>query len=677
MSRPHRLLANLLKGSPPQTLASLYTYDSDVSEKIFSYNVELRVTGPPPVDVPWPALWVLVNLSPKFRILSGAGPSLQQLSTSLLSQLNKLKWRVHFHDNPSEPTGDFYVKSRMCSAPPFRVRPDVEQWCTSFRSLVLKRAVQLRHSLKHKPNICSLVKIGIAALKVAPYYIVPNDKQPGFTFIPIDDLQAVESAALISPLYTPVVWEFVSLRSLIAQYRSLALRIGRHCQQPSTTRAITKSLSGSWVSVLGLTCKTHKDAGSVGMRTIHKSIVPAFDGLSRWIVSVLTPKLAGLEHLVKDSGTFVDRTHGIVVPPTAKLVCIDLKDFYLSGSPNEISIAISGLFQGEMAALVKEALYLLLDNQYIISSSLGYFYKCAKGAGIGLLHSAIVASLLYYIKVEKHFLDSSLFSNCLTYSRYHDDTFAVFSTIESLRECCRFIFDFDQQHIFIHECRDVGSSSRPVQMLDMIVSIDQSCLSLSVCQDKPLTPLCPSSCHVSHVHSSWPCSVISRGANQSKHSIHTALDRLIHRYELSNAHPLTIHFLAQAKAQVLSGTTSSGRVHETVCSLVLPFHPTFQRVVSRSLTILSPPELPSKLVIAWRNVLPSVAGLIVRANSASASAYVRQQIRDGGEGFVFLFSSSSSSCNTSLLPNNSMLSKYLALYACEEVQHGELQHVHI
>jgi hypothetical protein len=100
-------------------------------------------------------------------------------------------------------------------------------------------------------------------------------------------------------------------------------------------------------------------------------------------------------------------------------------------------------------------------------------------------------------------------------------------------------------------------------------------------------------------------------------------------------------------------------------------------VVSRSLAILSPPELPSKLVIAWRNVLPSVAGLVVRANSVSASAYVRQQIRDGGEGFVLLFSSSGSTCNTSLLPNNSMLSEYLALYACEKVQHGELQHVHI
>jgi hypothetical protein len=107
----------------------------------------------------------------------------------------------------------------------------------------------------------------------------------------------------------------------------------------------------------------------------------------------------------------------------------------------------------------------------------------------------------------------------------------------------------------------------------MIVSIDQSCLSLSVCQDKPLTPLCPSSCHASHVHSSWPCSVISRVASQFKHSIHIALDRLIHRYELANAHPLTIRFSTQAKAQVLSGTKSNrpagdNDFHETVFSLV-------------------------------------------------------------------------------------------------------------
>ena len=93
--------------------------------------------------------------------------------------------------------------------------------------------------------------------------------------------------------------------------------------------------------------------------------------------------------------------------------------------------------------------------------------------------------------------------------------------------------------------------------------------------------------------------------------------------------------------------------------------------MSKALTTLVPPDLPYRLVISWRNVLPSIAGIVVDANLFQASTFVRQKFRDqGGEGRCFLFSSSLLTCNTCLLPNKGRLSELLSLYACENVQNG-------
>ena len=116
-------------------------------------------------------------------------------------------------------------------------------------------------------------------------------------------------------------------------------------------------------------------------------------------------------------------------------MCIDLKDFYLSGDAADISQTIFTLFEGELASLVKETIFFLLDNQYIVSSSLGYFYKCSKGSGIGLLHSAAVAALLYWLTVEKPFFDSPAYTHVITYNRFHDDIYSVFVSSESMHLC--------------------------------------------------------------------------------------------------------------------------------------------------------------------------------------------------------------------------------------------------
>ena len=128
--------------------------------------------------------------------------------------------------------------------------------------------------------------------------------------------------------------------------------------------------------------------------------------------------------------------------------------------------------------------------------------------------------------------------------------------------------------MFTHDCRDVGSCDRQVQMLEIDVSIVDMRISTVVSQSKPLTPLCPSSCHVPHIHKSWPCSVVSRLATLSKHNIPIALDELCNRYELANAHPQTILFLREAASnfwQAHSQPLDSLKAYVLSCFLSIRF----------------------------------------------------------------------------------------------------------
>ena len=114
------------------------------------------------------------------------------------------------------------------------------------------------------------------------------------------------------------------------------------------------------------------------------------------------------------------------------------------------------LFQGELSKLVKDAVLIMLCNQYVITTSLPIIYQCTRGAGIGLLHSAHLASALYVKTIEEVVLakPSAQSDSIPLYGRYHDDVFFVASSEPAMKS-----FWHDLRHAnhttFIHDVRQV------------------------------------------------------------------------------------------------------------------------------------------------------------------------------------------------------------------------------
>ena len=586
MTHRPRLLMHSLKGCPSHLLFSLLTFKANAAQKLFTYcPSSLSIVGPP-TDVPWPVQWIMCNFSPKYRLVSGNKPDVSQLSACLGKQLQKIR-KMNYG-------------------------ADVINWFNAFRSKAIHNAVGLAGSSAWQSNVFPLLKYSLKLMKNLPYCIVRNDKSPGFTFVHFNDLQQVEEAALKLPLYRPTLLSSIPWNSLRDTYKRLASRVAQLTDQRNQFLKIASSAgSGLAVSFLGMTCKTHKEPGAVSMRTIHKGLSPSFEGLSRWIVSILKPHL-DLPWIKQDTAQFTKSVSTVSIRDFNKSCALDLKDFYLSGEATGIALSVSKLFSGAMKSLVFDAIFFLVDNQYVITYTLPSLYKCSKGSGIGLLHAAHLTSAFFVQEVEKHAVgeqqEVSQAYGIKYYARYHDDIFCIAHTIGHLR---RWIAKL-RSHCspdFVVECRAIGSIQAPVDFLDVTVSLVSDYVKVTPSQNKVLTPLCPTSGHTSTVHASWPKSLVYRFDSISTHDMELSLARLHQRYKYANAHPRILSYILNATKQLFSSDNAvSHNVEQPeIFSIVCGYHPVYKTALNRALRhVPPPPTLSKRVLLSWKNVLKSV-----------------------------------------------------------------------
>ena len=145
----------------------------------------------------------------------------------------------------------------------------------------------------------------------------------------------------------------------------------------------TLSVAGStWGASLITTIKTHKGNGFIEHRNIHAAANPKCRGLSFWVSGVLDDELKQLPHLLMSSEHLVSLLPGVVIQPGDKLVRIDLKHFFMSGSVASLSNGASAIV-GNRAKhmLVKAVLDFLIFEQFIQSKYLpNRLWRVVKGS---------------------------------------------------------------------------------------------------------------------------------------------------------------------------------------------------------------------------------------------------------------------------------------------------------
>jgi len=272
-----------------------------------------------------------------------------------------------------------------------------------------------------------------------------------------------------------------------------------------------------------------------------------------------------------------------------------------------------------LADLVYRATFLLLDNQYIVTSTLQNTYKCIAGSGIGLRTSAILASLYFYKVVESEMVPKMRAIGLKQWLRYHDDVLAHFSGRPSSSFCLAKLKKA-AKGIWVIKVEDIASVGKTFDYLDLSVVVLLPSLVLSASQHKPVTPLCATSAHNVSIHASWPRAVAKRVYTLSCGDA-GALRVLSNRYRQKATHPYTqaqfdtfSQFPSSLVSQPLkkNGSLESNQVR---IPLVLRYHPLYKWVFHRALQIAPPPQEHGIVLRAsWKNALRSMSGTVQKVS---------------------------------------------------------------
>ena len=177
--------------------------------------------------------------------------------------------------------------------------------------------------------------------------------------------------------------------------------------------------------------KTHKNPGSVVPRIIHGGGSFIFEALGRFVSSQIKPLLRARTHLLKDTDALIKKIQTLDIDDDDMLFTFDIHSFYLSGSHETLAEDVAWFFDGDLALLMKRAVYFILTNQYVAEDPANCqdCYQVVSGSGMGINCSGDVANLVFYKQQELNFaldVQKQREYSIKLYTRYEDDGFVIF-----------------------------------------------------------------------------------------------------------------------------------------------------------------------------------------------------------------------------------------------------------
>ena len=153
---------------------------------------------------------------------------------------------------------------------------------------------------------------------------------------------------------------------------------------------------------LRITRESHKLASEESFINVHASVGYPLAGVAQWLFKELRRRLGECNHLWKNSKQFVESLKGLGLHASNYRINFDIQDNYMSGNKDDLIADALETFEGDESRLMKEGLYLLLGEQWIMSNEFpDQIWKVCKGSGMGLLHSGDVADLAYYNRAQR------------------------------------------------------------------------------------------------------------------------------------------------------------------------------------------------------------------------------------------------------------------------------------
>ena len=484
-----------------------------------------------------------------------------------------------------------HIKSREIASCPKLIPPVVKCWTNGIRRAILNAARKgCSEAINNRfTNETLLLRWARRRLRTSQWTAVQSDKDGGFVMCAKHNIPEIHAKLLTKDMYDERDRHEYDTQSVMKSCLKLAQKIAKYEDEPGLTHAIMKpwwNKNCSLASKLRITCKSHKTAGEVSFRNVHASVGYPLAGIAQWVVKKRGRKLGECNHLLKNSKQFVESLKGLRVHRSNYWIKFDIQDYYMSGNKDDLITDALATFEGDEKQLMKEALYLLLEEQWIMSNMFpDRIWKVCKGSGMGLLHSGDLADLAYYNRAERDWASCPAIME--TYGivkiwRFRDDILVLAS--ERLKTHTYGRGMINKAGYFITKCEKV--SHEKIEYLDCEVWIENGTI-----QSRPFikptnlgVPLQDTSCHPAHIHKSWPVSMVRRlGDLSTSHSYaEKAKDILIERFVKHLASPNLIDRLRATSTRQTRPSSRAQHHSGNRMWVTFPFHPVWSAHVTKA-----------------------------------------------------------------------------------------------
>ena len=395
---------------------------------------------------------------------------------------------------------------------------------------------------------------------------------------------------------------------------------------------------GRMSSRLTTTVKTHKGAGEVSHRNIHSSAGYAFAGLSKWVGLQLREQLGRPTHLLRDARHLVTILKQETVANNSYFIKIDVKDFYMSGTAQELTEdARQCMHSGPRKKLLESALLFLLQEQYVESPLLEErTFKVVLGSGMGLPHSGELADLVLLNCMERNFTcarKKRVDVGIQQYWRFRDDILIVGSNPTGSRQ----FFNSMKARAKYFALKVESVSRTDIRYLQLTIGIDRKAHKFwcaPTYKESSLgMPLSHRSCQPMHVHMSWPAAQISglggltTTAEGAEHAKSTFIEKFVSHY----SSPAIVDIIRRTDPYKGSKTEKKNKDQDGGMSklwLVCGYHPSWRRAITSAVKDFEAQTWwqalwgeafgslyrKARIQVSWKNVLPNLAQRIGRLN---------------------------------------------------------------
>ena len=606
------MLSNLLSGLSACELCWLLSEKLTKSVYIFDAG-SASVTYATCKDVPWPVLFHLGFRHRKHRFISNSDPKMRHMVSATTDALNRIRWRAFFKDSPDQR--GFPLKRLRRGVVPFTLMspPEVEYICGRVRVAISSSALSAISATRGKKrtwsNILPIDKFAHDWLRRSTFTAVPNDKEPGFTLVSLDDMKRAQLEMLQSEWYFETCVSMPFWRnSLLPAYRNLCAEVARADSRFTMSYLCSSLESGldGLFSHLIHTIKSTKKSGEVKFRPIHSSSDHCFRGLMVWITQVLSAGLASFPHLIHSTDQFLHKIRSFTIDRDDILVHLDLKDCFMSGKPEHLAKYSSVIVPKRFRTLYVRVVTFLLNAQFIRSRLYSnQVWKVQSGSGMGLLMSTALSNAAFFGfaevggKLSLLDTDSRRAFAIKQYVRYVDNLlFVCNSDFVRIRRLIHTVSSLNLPYrAQVEECSSVGITFLDVDIVkDATWEVDHRITVHPHLKDSSLrSVLSISSSHPGSIHGAWAIAYVRRLFRNSSSLVwsRSAKDEALQRMLTAGVDRRLVRhidahstFTFQCANSAISGPPCDARSQHCFW-IPLPFHPVYSKVVSAALRNLS------------------------------------------------------------------------------------------